>query len=91
MPCCLVLLLLVLGPRVILALIFFTSRYLEHAYHQMIIPLIGFFFLPWTTLAYAWIINNGHRVEGIYLVALIVTVAIDLGAHGGGYQRSRQN
>jgi hypothetical protein len=91
MPCCLILVLALAGPRIVLALLFFLTNYLNRAFHGLLVPLLGFIFLPWTTLAYTWIINAGHRVDGIYLILLIVAFAFDIGAHGGGYHRSRNN
>ena len=88
MPC----LFLVVGlafPRVILALLFLFTRYLERPYHGLLIPLLGFFFLPLTTLIYAYVINTGHTVEGIYLAAIVISVIADLGLIGGG-TRSRR-
>ncbi len=90
MPCCLLLLLLLLGPRIILVLMFFLSTYLERAYHGILIPLLGFIFLPWTTLLYAWLVNNGMPITGFNLILLVIAVIIDIGAHGGGaYRRYR--
>jgi hypothetical protein len=89
MPC----FLLILGiafPRVILALLFFFSTYLDRVYHGFLIPLLGFFFLPLTTLIYAVILNSGHQIEGLYLVAIVICVVADLGLIGGG-ARSRRN
>lgn len=88
--CCPLLLLLVFGPRVVLVILFFLTNYIGHAYHGLLLPLLGFIFLPWTTLAYAWIINSGHSIDGIYLIVLVITVIVDLGAHGGGYRHSRR-
>lgn len=88
MPCVLLLLFLA-GPRLVLALLFFFSNYITRAYHGILLPLIGFIFLPWTTLVYAWVINSHGHVEGLYLVALIIAVVVDLGAHGGGWRHSR--
>jgi hypothetical protein len=85
MPCCILVLLTVLTPRVVLVLMFLFSNYLGRAYHGVFIPLLGFFFLPLTTIAYAWIVNSHHSVEGLYIVLLIVTVVIDLGGLGGGH------
>jgi len=87
--CCPLLLLLIFGPRVVLALLFFLTSYISHAYHGLLLPLLGFLFLPWTTLAYAWVVNNGHSIQGPYLILIIITVVVDLGAHGGGYRQSR--
>lgn len=88
MPC----LFLVLGiafPRVVLALLFFFTRYLDRPYQGLLIPLLGFIFLPLTTLIYAVIINTGHTVEGFYLAAIVISVVADLGLIGGG-ARSRR-
>ncbi len=88
MPC--LLLIVVLGfPRVVLALMFFFSTYLERAYHGILLPVLGFIFLPLTTLAYAWMVNNGRPLEGINLLILIVAVLIDAGSIGGGASRRR--
>jgi hypothetical protein len=90
MPC--VLLIIVLAfPRVVLALMFVFSHYLQHAYHAMIVPLLGFFFLPLTTIVYAWLVNNHMRLEGFNLFLLIVAVLVDAGGLGGGaWHRGRQ-
>ena len=90
MPCLLVIL-IVAFPRVVLALMFLLSNYLERAYHGLLIPILGFLFLPVTTIAYAWLVNNHRPIDGINLVILIVAVLIDAGGLGGGewHRRSR--
>jgi hypothetical protein len=90
MPCLVVILVLAF-PRIVLACLFLLSNYLERAYHGILIPLIGFFFLPLTTLAYAWMINTHQEIAGINLIILIVSVVIDLGGLSGGeYHRRRR-
>jgi len=89
MPCLLVIFVLIF-PRIALVLLFLFSRYLEHAYHGLILPFFGFLFLPLTTLAYAWMVNTGRPTVGINLLILIVAVIIDLGGLGGSeYHRRR--
>jgi hypothetical protein len=88
MPC-LLLILFVAFPRVALLLLFFFSNYLERAYHGLILPLLGFFFLPLTTLAYAWMMNTGQTTTGFNLLILLVTVVVDLGGLGGGAYHRR--
>jgi hypothetical protein len=90
MPCLLTILLLAF-PRIALALLFFFSNYLERAYHGLILPLLGFVFLPLTTLAYAWMVNTRQPTEGINLLILVVAIVIDVGGLGGGeyHRRSR--
>jgi hypothetical protein len=90
MPCLLLILVLAF-PRIILAALFLFSNYLERAYHGLLLPLLGFFFLPLTTLAYAWMMNGGMPIEGVNLIILLLAVIIDLGGIGGGaWHRSRR-
>ncbi len=86
MPC----LLLVVGlafPRVVLLLLFFFTTFIQRAYQGLLLPLIGFLILPLTTLIYAWIVNSGAHVAGIYLVAIVLCVVADLGLIGHGATR----
>jgi hypothetical protein len=90
MPC-LLLILVVAFPRIVLAILFFFSNYLGRAYHGLILPLLGFLFLPLTTLAYAWMVNSRQPLEGVNLLILIIAVVVDIGGLGGGeyHRRSR--
>ena len=90
MPCLLLLLVLAF-PRVILALMFFFSTYLQRAYQGLLIPLLGFFFLPLTTLVYAWMVNNHQAIAGVNLLILVIAAVIDAGGLGGGewHRRNR--
>ena len=59
MPCILLLIIL-LFPRVALTLMWFYSTYLQRAFHgNLVLPLLGFIFLPLTTIVYAWELNSG--------------------------------
>jgi hypothetical protein len=91
MPC-LFLLVVLLFPRVALAVLFFFSRYLDRPYHDnILVLLLGFIFLPLTTLVYAWMFNTGIPTVGANLIWLILAVVLDLGLVGGGYRRHRGN
>jgi hypothetical protein len=74
-----------------LLLLLLLTNYLERAYHGVILPVIGLLFLPLTTLAYAWMVNNGQPTAGVNLLILLIAVVIDLGGLGGGeyHRRSR--
>lgn len=90
MPCILLLVIL-LFPRVVLVLMWFFSNYLQRAFHgELLLPILGFIFLPLTTIVYTWEINSGMPTEGINLLWLLVAVVIDLGGLGGGARRSRR-
>src|ERR1039458_7894533 len=88
---CLLVIILLAFPRIALALLFLFSNYLERAYHGLILPLLGFVFLPLTTLAYAWMVNTRQPAEGINLLLLVVAIVVDVGGLGGGeyHRRSR--
>ena len=90
MPCLLLLVVLAF-PRVVLVLMFLLSNYLQRAYHSLLILLLGFIFLPITTLAYAWMVNSHMPLEGVNLLILIIAVIVDVGGLGGGewHRRSR--
>jgi len=90
MPCLLLIIFLAF-PRIALVLLFVFSNYLQRAYHGLILPLLGFLFLPLTTLAYAWMTNTQQPIAGINLLILVVAVVIDLGGLSGGeYHRRRR-
>jgi hypothetical protein len=90
MPCLLLLLVLAF-PRVVLVLMFLLSDYLTRAYHGLLVPLLGFIFLPLTTLVYAWEVNSHYPIQGSYLLILVIAVIIDVGGLSGGewHRRSR--
>ena len=90
MPCFLAILALVM-PRLVLILVWIFSSYLGRAYDTVLWPLLGFIFMPLTTLAYAWAINSNSRsVSGIYLVVVVLAVLVDLGLIGSGGKAGRR-
>jgi hypothetical protein len=88
MPCILTIIALAF-PRIVLFLVFLLSNYLGRAYQTVLWPFLGFFLMPLTTLAYAWAINSAGSVQGIYLVAVVIAVLIDLGLIGSGEHSRR--
>lgn len=90
MPCLLVLIAL-LFPRVVLVLMWLFSNIIDRAYHGMLIPVLGFIFLPITTIVYAWLAANNMPMNGFNLILIVVAVLLDAGSHGGGsrYYRRR--
>jgi len=77
MQCCLGCLML-LGPRLTLFVLFLTSNWLGRAYESNLWGFLGFLFLPWTTLAYAYAMNEGGGLQGPYLALWIIALLTDL-------------
>jgi hypothetical protein len=90
MPCLFVLVLLAF-PRVVLVLMFLFTTYLQRAYHDLLILILGFIFLPITTIVYAWLVNTHSAIEGVNLIYLILAVVIDVGGLGGGEVHRRRH
>lgn len=90
MPCLVALIALFL-PRFAIILVVIFSDYIGRACETILWPLLGFIFMPMTTLAYAWAHNStGGNVSGAYLFVVIVAALIDLGTVGGGAKSKRR-
>jgi hypothetical protein len=83
---CFIALFALISPRLALFLLALFSNVLSRAYDSWVIPLLGFFLLPWTTLAYAafWDWGPGHHVIGFEWFFVILAFVIDLGSYAGG-------
>jgi hypothetical protein len=77
-------LLALISPRLALVAIWLFSNVLGRAFDSVLLPLIGFFLLPWTTLAYAVMWDVGtHDVTGFEWFVVVLAFLADLGAYGG--------
>jgi hypothetical protein len=79
-----------IAPRFAIILVVVFSDYIGRAYETLLWPLLGFFFMPLTTLAYAWAINSTGSVEGLQLVVVVIAVLMDLGVVGGSAASRRR-
>lgn len=74
-------------PRLALALVWlFGGTYLERAFEHWLWPVLGFFFLPLTTLAFAYGLNSlgGGTMTPLGWVLVAIAAACDLGLLSGG-------
>lgn len=77
-------------PRLAIVLVWLFSDYLNTAYQTVVWPVLGFLFMPLTTLAYAWAWHTGNgSVSGIGLVVVVLAVLCDLGLLGTGESSRR--
>jgi hypothetical protein len=88
---CLIALFALISPRLALFLIFLFSNLLSRAFDSWFVPLLGFFILPWTTLAYAVMWSSSNRVNGFEWFIVILAFLVDLASYTqSGRVRSSQ-
>lgn len=93
MGCCIVAIIGALWPRVLLVLIyFFAPQIPARSYHTVLVPLLGFIFLPATTLVYELCVyylggvDAGHPLALVFIALALLS---DLSQVGGVRRRRR--
>jgi hypothetical protein len=83
---CILALLALISPRLVLFILWIFTDNLSDAFDSWIVPLLGFFLLPWATLTYTafWEWGPGHHVTGFEWLFVILAFLIDLGSWFGG-------
>ena len=89
MPCLLALL-IVMFPRVGILLLYFFTNFFRGMYDSILLPVLGFLFLPLSLIAYTWLTREQRPVDAFYLVVMFVAVILDLGFIGGGEASRRR-
>jgi hypothetical protein len=83
---CVLALLALISPRLVLFVLWIFSSVLSRAFDSWIVPVLGFFLLPWTTLAYAafddW--GSGHHVTGFEWFFVVLAFLVDVSSYGQG-------
>jgi hypothetical protein len=87
---CLLVLFAFISPRLALFAMWLFTDLLSRAYDEWVIPVLGFFLLPWTTLAYAamWSVGS-DEVSGFEWFIVILAFVVDLGAYANRKQARR--
>lgn len=84
MPCFLALL-AVAFPRVAIVLLWLFTSFFRGAYNGIVIPVLGFLFLPLTLIVYTYVERTyGGHLGTTQLVFVFIAVVLDLGLIGGG-------
>jgi hypothetical protein len=89
MPCCAALALVLVGPRFALFVIWLFTDWLSRAYDTFLWPLLGFVFLPWTTLGYMIAANWYDGLQGLGILFFAAGVVFDVLSYSGGGRRYR--
>ena len=87
---CLVVLLAFLSPRLAIFVLFLFTDLLSRAFDSWILPFLGFFLLPWTTLAYAVLWDSSEHVHGIEWLIVAIAFLADLAPYWGREARRRR-
>ena len=90
MPCLIVIFLLGL-PRLALLAAFLFTNYAKTAFDTVLWPVLGFFFLPYTTLCYMFASNaTNHQINGAWVFLVVLGAFLDLVVTGSAKRRRRR-
>ena len=71
-------------PRVLMCIAYLMTEWFLRAFETRLWPILGFVFMPYTTLAYvAVMLNSNHALTGGWLALFIAAIVVDV-AHWGG-------
>ena len=90
MGCCLLSIGLFISARLLIIVLYFQS-YIDKAYVSTLYPLLGFFFMPWSTIAYTYCINECGGVKDIAVLWLILAVMADMGTSGSAVNENKKH
>jgi hypothetical protein len=81
-------------PRFALFLVWLLGgNYIYRAYDSLLLPLLGFFFLPLTTLAFAYShhsLSSAGQVTPVGWLVVLLALFVDVGLLGGGSKTAQR-
>ena len=87
--CCAFLLAFGIGPRIGLIFVWIFSSRLGDAFSSWVWPVLGFIFLPWTTLMYALAWGPLYGVSGWGWVLVALGVFLDAATYSSRFAKDR--
>jgi len=83
---CLIALFALIGPRIALIFTAIFSDMISRAIDSLAVAILGFLFLPWTTLAYVvfYDVGSGREVRGFEWFLVGLGFVADLSSYVGG-------
>jgi hypothetical protein len=94
---CFVGLLGLFAPRFIIVMLWLFTDYMSRAYTGWLLPTLGFFVLPTTTIAYAIAkdsfstVTGGIEASGVVIIVLGVVIDVGLIGRGRGIAKRRKD
>jgi hypothetical protein len=86
---CLVPLLALISPRLALFVLLLFSDLIGDAFDSWIVPVLGFFLLPWTTLAYVVMYWASDGNLGFEWFIVVLAFVIDIGSYAKSSEARR--
>ena len=87
---CLLTLVITFAPRLVLLFLWLFTPRVSQAFGSLVLPLLGFLFLPFTTTAYVLVWNPEAGMSGAAWLFVIGGLLFDLGTYALSRYVSRQ-
>lgn len=89
---CLVFVIALAFPRLAIVLLWFFTQWFRGVFDTLLIPILGFIFLPYTTLCYSLVINVWEGKWTFWpVIFTCLAILLDLGVIGGAGSRRRRS
>ena len=89
MPCLLTFV-AVLFPRVTILVLWIFTGWFSGVFSSMIWPVLGFLFMPLTTLWYSVVVHQyGGQWNGMTIAVMVLAVVFDVGSNRSGYKHQQ--
>ena len=85
---CLVFFLSLIGPRFALGFVWIFTGFVDRAYDNVAVPVLGFVFLPWTTLIYA-LSHDGSGVSSLGWFFVAMGLFADVSSYAASARQRR--
>ena len=69
-----------MAPRILLFCLWAFTGYCKAAFIGWFWPLMGFLFMPYTTLAYLWAMVANGSISGGWIIIMVIAILLDLGS-----------
>jgi len=78
------------GPRVGIVLLWLFTDRMTRAYETGLVPVLGFFVLPWTTFLYGLVQGGGGAVGPFGIFVIVIGFIIDIVTHISAFGANRR-
>ena len=77
------------GPRFGIFLLWLFTDRMTQAFESGWVPVLGFFFLPWTTFLYGLVQGGGGAVNPFGVLVILIGLMIDIFTHVAAFGQRR--